>query len=108
MKTSKSPVKLEVLKPFTEATSTSIAINAARLDTLNGKTICEVSGGWKADKTFPIIRELLQKRFPSAKFVPYTELPPSPHSFAYRALFDKAIEIIREKQCDAIVVGNGG
>jgi len=106
MESTKGSVRLEVLKPFTEAAIT--AENAARLDTLEGKTICEVGGGWGAARTFPIIRELLQKRFPSAKFIPYTELPQVPGSFAYKAEFDKAREAIREKRCNAVLIGNGG
>ena len=109
MKTGTGPVRLEVLKPLTEVAIT--AENAARLDTLEGKTVCEVweTGSWKADKTFPVIRELLQKRFPDAKFVPYTEFPHTPHSFSpYWIPLDKVGEALREKGCDAVVLGNGG
>jgi len=47
---------------------------APRLADLNGKTICEVSNdSWEAQRTFPLIRALLQKQFPTAKIIPYTE-----------------------------------
>ena len=106
MTVTKKSVKLEVLKPFTEKPTT--VKNASRLDTLNGKTICEVAGGWRSDITFPVIRDVIQKRFPNVKFIPHTELPPCPNSFAYEALFDKIVESIKEKRCDAVLLGNGG
>ena len=69
-----SGVSLEVYDP-----SGAIEItqrHAARLDNLNGKTICELAHlGWEGPRTFPYIREQLQKRFPNVKIVPYTEFP---------------------------------
>jgi len=106
MKSTEGQVKLQVLKPFTEKRIT--AKNAARLDTLEGKTICEISGGWKTDKTFPVIRELLQKKFPSVRFVPFTEMPPSPHGASHELVLGKIVEQIKEKRCDAVLIGNGG
>ena len=109
MKAGAGPVKLEVLKPRSDVDSR--AVNAARLDTLEGKTICEVwaTGGWRGGDTFPVIRELLQKRFPSTNFVPYTEFPYAVHSFApYGIPLDKVGEVLKEKGCDAVLLGNGG
>ena len=108
MKNTKNSIELEVLKPFTGNSITSK--NAYRLDTLNGKTICEIAGGlsWGESKTFLIIRELLQKRFPSAKFIPYTEMPQAVSTYSYTAQLDKVINAVKEKKCDAVIVGNGG
>jgi len=37
-------------------------LHAKRLDTLAGKTICELTNtGWQAHRTFPLVRELLKK-----------------------------------------------
>ena len=76
--------------------------NAPRLDTLDGKTIGEIwNGTFRADATFPIIRKLLKERFPTVKFVPYTEFPveyPDPI---------KIPEAVKAKGCDAVIVGNG-
>ena len=108
MKSSNNLVSLEVFKPFT-GIATSLR-NAPRLDTLEGKTICEISGGlgFGQGKTFPVIRELLHKQFPSAKLVPYTELPQALGTHLYTAQLDIVAAAIKEKHCDAIIVGNGG
>ena len=86
---------------------------APRLDTLNGKTVCEVSlTKYRGDQTFPIIREALRERYPDIKIIPYTELPfnESPMwqgvrkeetARAYRDAFKKF-------GCDAVLSGNGG
>lgn len=85
---------------------------AKRLDTLNGKTVCEVwNEDFKGDIMFPIYRELLKERFPDVKIVPYTELP-----FAslkgtpsyQREVLGQIIAGLREKGADAVITGNGG
>jgi hypothetical protein len=95
-----SEVSLEVYNP---AGATEITQHhATRLDDLSGKTICELAHlGWEGPRTFPYIRELLQKRFPDAKIIPYTEFP-SILSAEANALS----ELIKENKCDAAIVGN--
>jgi len=45
-----------------------------RLDTLEGKTVCEVASYYhRSEETFPVIRELLQRMYPTATIIPYTE-----------------------------------
>ena len=73
---------------------------------LHGKTICELSNdSWEADRTFPAIRELLQRQFPTAKIVPYTE-------FVYgNVQLESAKDIgdvVVKKGCQAVIVGNAG
>ena len=104
MKGDSGSVRLEVLSPLSEVTITKE--NAARLATLSGKTICEVwaTGQWGADRTFPVIREVLKKRFPNTKFIPYTEFPLG-HVWAP---LDNIAEILKAKGCDAVLLGNGG
>ena len=65
-------VNREVLNPLSDIAVTGG--NAARLDTLNGKTVCEVytTGDYGGDRTFPVIREMLRSRFPDVKSVPFT------------------------------------
>jgi hypothetical protein len=47
---------------------------ARRLDTLEGKTICELwNGAYKGDETFPLIREELARRYRGIKFVSWEE-----------------------------------
>jgi hypothetical protein len=66
------PVSLTVYDPTGSIQVTQL--NAPRLDTLAGKTICQLGDGmWQDSRTFPLIAELLQKQFPTAKIIPYTE-----------------------------------
>ena len=85
---------------------------AKRLDTLNGKTVCEIwNGDFKGDIMFPIYRELLRKRFPDAKIVPYTELPRAPLKGTpsyQREVLQQIIAKLQERGADAVISGNGG
>ncbi|MBI2908062.1 MAG: hypothetical protein HYX92_10460 [Chloroflexi bacterium] len=79
--------------------------HASRLDTLAGKTICELSNSsWEPDRTFPAIREELQKRFPTARFVPYSEFPIGNNEIDT----DAVAEMVRGKGCQAVITGNAG
>ena len=83
---------------------------APRLSGLNGKTICELSNGaFEAARTFPFMREVLQKQFPTAKFVPYTEFPNgrgSEGGGSYAIDDERIVEMARAKGCDAVITGN--
>jgi len=77
-----------------------------RLDTLAGKTICEVSDDmWQAQRTFPLIRQLLQKQFPTAKIIPYTEFPHGSGTIAGDAEIGNKL---KAAGCQAAIVGNAG
>ena len=117
MKTRENAIKLKVLNPLGKARIKKR--NASRLDTLEGKTICEAfrqhstaatGTAWRASETFPVIRELLQKRIPSLRIVPYSDFPSELGSseYPYWAPMDKIVELLRAKGCDAVLVGNGG
>ena len=81
---------------------------APRVADLHGKTICELSNGaFQADRTFPVIRELLQKMFPTAKFIPYTEFPIG-NVAATGPDNDKTADMVKARGCQAVIVGNGG
>jgi hypothetical protein len=105
-KSSTGSVKLEVFEPTGAAEI--MELHAPRLDTLAGKTICEVSQesdgqSWEARRTFPYIRELLKKRYPDIKIIPHTEFPSSPGS----ADIDGGIgKVGKAKGCQAFIVGN--
>jgi hypothetical protein len=78
---------------------------APRLDTLAGKTICELSNnGWQAHRTFPLVRELLKRQFPTAKIIPHTEFPSGTNDMQTK----KAIDAIKKAGCDAVITGNAG
>jgi hypothetical protein len=84
---------------------------ARRLDTLAGKTICEIwNGVFKGDVTFPIIRAQLEERFPTVRVVPYREFPHAPGSdnpARQRALAQEIAALAKQKGCDAVISGNG-
>jgi len=100
-----------VISPIGSETVQKATI-APRLDTLNGKTVCEVwNEDFKGDIMFPMYRELLRERFPDVNIVPYTEMP-----FAVlkgtpsyqREVLQQIIARLKEKGCDALITGNGG
>jgi hypothetical protein len=84
---------------------------APRLPSLEGKTIAEIwNGVFKGDVTFPMIRALLQTRYPGVRIVPYTEFPHAPatdHPAQQRALAQEIAALVKEKGCDAVISGNG-
>ena len=96
-------VKLEVFDPTGDIEVDRLY--APRLENLNGKTVCEVSNGlWQADRTFGLIRKLMQQRFPDSKIIPYTELPYG----SVQIDSDKIVEAVEKKKGDAVIVGNAG
>ena len=102
--------ELEVVSPLGRDT-VKRAGAAPRLDTLQGKTVCEVwNGVFKGDVTFPIIRKLLQARYPGLEVIPYTQFPHAPGSdnpARQRELAREIAVLAREKGCDAVISGNG-
>ena len=95
---STSPVTLEVLNPTGASEVTNV--HAPRLTDLHGKIICELGNrSWEADRTFPVIRELLQERFPDAKIVPWSEFPVASDT-------SDISDILKKKGCQAVIVGN--
>ena len=102
--------RFEVVSPLgLEAVAQAGA--APRLDTLEGKTVGEFwNGVFKGDQTFPVIRRLLQQKFPRLKVIPYTEFPHargSDHPAHQRELAHRMAALAREKGCDAVISGNG-
>lgn len=85
--------------------------SARRLDTLAGKTVCEIwNGVFKGDVTFPLIRARLQEKYPGLSIVPYTEFPYVPGSDDPAQQRRHAVQLAtlaRERGCDAVISGNG-
>ena len=104
------PVTLEVYDPTGASEVTQLL--AKRLDTLEGKTICELSGdAWEPKRTFPVIRGLLQKKYPTAKIIPYTEFPHgmvSGGGYVFEIDSDRVAAQVKERGCQAVIVGNAG
>lgn len=98
------PITLQVYNP-TGAFEVTQAF-APRLADLNGKTICEVSNGsWEFDRTFPAIRGLLQKQFPSAKIVTYDKLPTV---LTTSDIPNLKRTTVKAAGCQGAIVGNAG
>lgn len=77
--------------------------HAPRLADLRGKTVCEISAGvWEHYRTFPVVRELLLKRFPDLKIIPYTEFP----KVTVGTDVDQVGALVKSKGVDAVIVGN--
>ena len=81
---------------------------APRLSDLNGKTIGEVwNGMFRGDVLFPALRELLKKRYPDIKFVPYTELPDVEVWTNLDQRMEGLKEALKQKGVDAVISGVG-
>ena len=95
------PVTLEVFNPCGGIETTQL--HAPRLDTLAGKTLCEISNAsWEDRRTFARVRDLLQKRYPDLKIIPAAEFPMGTRSIDVDTIGD----LVKEKGCDGAIVGN--
>ncbi len=99
------PVSLPVFDP-TGAYEVSV-LHAARLADLNGKTICELSDyNWEWQATFPVIRELLQKQFPTITIVPWDQM--NLNSRTEMEDLARVTKMVTEKKCHGVIIGNAG
>lgn len=83
---------LEVTQPF-----------APRIDTLAGKRIGIVTNEqWQAFRTLPLLRELIQKDFPTAEVLPIDAYPQG------NALIptEETAALVKQSGVDAVIVGN--
>jgi hypothetical protein len=100
MKEIETAFHLEVYDPT--GSNEVVRQHAPRLPDLNGKTICELSNRlWEDFRIFPAIREQLQKRFSTAKIIPFTEFPG-----LYGTDAEVISKILADKECDAVIAGN--
>jgi hypothetical protein len=103
--------KIEVVSPIGSESVERGAL-APRLDSLEGKTICEAwNEGFKGDYMFPRYRELLKEHYPGVKVIPYTEFPYSTIAGTpahQREVSRQIAALAKEKGCDALITGNGG
>ena len=105
--------RLRVLNPVGKPVDVKEGVSFSFLDTLNGKTVCEMwNGNFEGPTSFRIIREMLQKRYPGVKVIPHTELPISTVQSLSAQNKKQTLETLRakmiEKGCDAVITGNGG
>jgi len=82
------------------------------LDTFEGKTICELSADmYSYDVSYPVIREILKQRYEGVKIIPHTEFPEITMMTSgpeYQAYVENQIDMLKRKDCDAVLLGNGG
>lgn len=102
--------KIEVVSPVGHPLVSPTAA-AKRLERLDGKVVGELwNGDFKGDVTFPIIRKLLQERYPSITVIPFTEFPHthvSDNPTKQRERANEFAALAKKKGCDAVMSGNG-
>ena len=80
---------------------------APRLDTLNGKTVCQL---WdylfRGDEIFPMVEAELAKRFEGIRFVPFSEFG-STHGDEEREILENLPRRLHELGADAVISGMG-
>ena len=95
-----------VVWPRSEKTM-AISDLAPRLDTLEGKTVCQL---WdylfRGDEIFPLIETEMTKRYPGVKFVRYSEFG-STHGDDEREILENLPRRLKELGADAVISGMG-
>ena len=80
---------------------------AKRLDTLEGKTICEMwDWVFRGDELFPLLEEELKKRYPGVKFVNFNEFG-NPHTAHEAEVYEELPGLAKKHGCDAFIVAIG-
>lgn len=80
---------------------------AKRLDTLNGKTICEMwDWVYRGNEIYPAVEKELERRYPGVKFVNYNNFG-NPHSAQEAKVLQDLPDQAKEHGCDAFIVGVG-
>lgn len=99
-------MQLEVFIPTGSGLGSNQFPHGQRLEDLNGKIIGEISNGvWSSDRILPLIRDLLKKRYPDIRFVPYTELPSGVDGIMDN---EELGELVLAKGCDAVIGASAG
>jgi hypothetical protein len=80
---------------------------AHRLDTLRGKTVCQLWDNlFRGDRIFPILEEELLKLYPGIKFVNYNVFG-STHGGEEKKVITSLPSMLKEKGCDAVISAVG-
>ncbi len=80
---------------------------AQHLDTLEGKTICELSDrAFHVDELFPMIEKELANRYPGVKFVSY-EVFGNIHGGEEAKVIAALPNKLKQSKCDAVISGIG-
>lgn len=103
--------KMGVISP--EGLSPSVTGNISQhIDTLDGKTICEVyNNHFKGELMFHTYRRLFKEKFGGVKIIPYDEFPivyVGGDPASQKKIAKEIAATARDKGCDALITGNGG
>ena len=80
---------------------------ARRLDTLEGKTVCELwDWVFRGDEIFPVTETQLAKRHPGIKFIDYKVFG-NTHGFNEAEVIGALAGKLKENKCDAVISGVG-
>lgn len=95
---------MHALEVFDPSGATEITrLHAARLDTLEGKTVAMLSNDmWQAHRMLPMLREMLETRFPGITVIPETEFPMGNVPIDR----EETIDLMTSRGVDAVIVGN--
>jgi hypothetical protein len=78
-----------------------------RLDTLEGKVVAELWDYlYDGDRAYPLLREELNRRFPSTRFVEYPVFG-NIHGPDELEVVERLPELLRDHGVDAVIVGVG-
>jgi hypothetical protein len=82
------------------------------LDTLDGKTICEVyNNHFNGELMFRTYRRLFGEKFSGVKIIPYDEFPivyVGGDPASQKKIAREIAVLAKERGCDALITGNGG
>ena len=99
--------RFEVLNPV-GAPGAKAEASAERVRDLNGKTIATISNGmFQAETVLGAVGDLIRKRFPTAKVIPWSEFPVISALGDSKELLKKLGEALRAKGVDAVVSSTG-
>ena len=100
------PIVLQVFNPTGSVEVSELF--ASRLRTLDGAVIAELGNQmWESQRTFPYLREIIQRHYPTAKIIPYTEMP----FFDERSTLTQLAELadaVKSAGAQAAIIGNAG
>jgi len=100
------PVTIAVHNPTGDTEVTHLF--ASRLPNLEGMTVCELANRqWEAERMFPVLREALQKKYPTLKIIDYKNMPHFTERTTPQELV-KIASIVKTAGCQAAIVGNAG
>ena len=106
----KGRVTYNVVSPVGTSTIEPIKM-AARLETLEGKTIAIVGEDFMQNITHPALKQLVKENYPTAKVIMYDELPiagPYPAPGIIRQSTEQFRQRLIDLKVDAVIAGNGG